>query len=355
MLIYIYKEREKFMILSTRIGTKSEKYTLSTFEEFYDRFVWLVRNTSSKDINRIKSCNFDSDIVRNRFKKFWEENKDKKVSVRKIKYDCSPKSFSNKTKEFYLDRGWSEEEALRKISEIQKGNSRKSAEKMTDDRLTAQIGYWIKQGYSEEDAQKRLSERQTTFNLEKCIEKYGEEEGKKKWEERQSKWQKTLNERFSLEEMIEWKKKGFLSSKSASKEAVNLFLPFYKEYKDTYKCFLYTEGSKEFILKDKSSGHCFLYDFTIEDLKLIFEYNGEHVHPNPDWDKERWDSWRHCYSKKTADEIYSKYKIKIRFAEQNGYRIVQLWSSTSKKENKQIIHDEILARVQSHQQLHHLI
>lgn len=344
-----------YMIINTKINNKYYNFDLRTFQEFYDKFIWLLENVNSKDLNALKSSNFNSDIVKNRFKKFWEENKDNKVSVRKIKYDCSPKSFSNKTKEFYLDRGWSEEYAIEKISEIQRSNSKKSAEKMTDDRLTSQIGYWLKQGFSEEESQKKVSERQSTFTLERCVEKYGEEKGKEKWEERQSKWQKTLNERYNLEEMLEWKKKGFLSTKSASKEAVNLFLPFYKEYKDIYKCFLYTEGSKEFILKDESLGHCYFYDFTIEDLKLIFEYNGEHVHPNPDWDKEKWNSWRHCYSRKTADEIYSKYKIKIRFAEQNGYKIIQLWSSTPKKENKQIIRDEILARVQAHQQLHHLI
>ena len=57
------------------------------------------------------------------------------------------------------------------------------------DRVTSQIGYWIKRGYSEEDAKRIISERQKTFTLEKCIEKYGEEKGKEIWKERQYKWQ----------------------------------------------------------------------------------------------------------------------------------------------------------------------
>ena len=42
-------------------------------------------------------------------------------------------------------------------------------------RNTNQIEYWIKKGFSEEEAKMKVAERQRTFTLEKCIEKYGKE------------------------------------------------------------------------------------------------------------------------------------------------------------------------------------
>ena len=62
------------------------------------------------------------------------------------------------------------------------------------------IGYYTSRGYSSEEAQIALSERQSTFSLEKCIEKFGEVEGRIRWQERQDNWQSTLNSK-SVEEI----------------------------------------------------------------------------------------------------------------------------------------------------------
>jgi len=52
--------------------------------------------------------------------------------------------------------------------------------------------YWIKKGYTEEEAVSIVSKRQSTFSLEKCVERDGEKNGRKRWEERQELWQKSL-------------------------------------------------------------------------------------------------------------------------------------------------------------------
>ena len=54
------------------------------------------------------------------------------------------------------------------------------------------LEYYLLKGYDQITAQAILRDRQTTFNLEKCIEKYGEDEGYKRWKLRQDKWQETL-------------------------------------------------------------------------------------------------------------------------------------------------------------------
>ena len=55
------------------------------------------------------------------------------------------------------------------------------------------ILYWLNLGYSEEDARVKVAEHQTNFSLSICIEKYGIYEGTRVWEERQRKWQESLN------------------------------------------------------------------------------------------------------------------------------------------------------------------
>lgn len=53
--------------------------------------------------------------------------------------------------------------------------------------------FWIAKGYTEAEAKILVSKSQSTFSLEKCIEKYGEIEGLERWKKRQEKWIKTLD------------------------------------------------------------------------------------------------------------------------------------------------------------------
>jgi len=55
--------------------------------------------------------------------------------------------------------------------------------------------HWVEKGYTMEEAIKKVSEVQKSraFTLEKCIKKYGDVEGPKVFEERQIKWQKSLH------------------------------------------------------------------------------------------------------------------------------------------------------------------
>jgi hypothetical protein len=50
------------------------------------------------------------------------------------------------------------------------------------------LEFYLNKGMNEDEAKLALRKRQTTFSLEKCIEKYGEVEGIKRFKERQKKW-----------------------------------------------------------------------------------------------------------------------------------------------------------------------
>lgn len=64
------------------------------------------------------------------------------------------------------------------------------------------IEYWIAKGYNEQEASLKVREvaLSKVFTLEKCIKKYGVEKGTNVFEERQIKWQESLHKIFNHEE-----------------------------------------------------------------------------------------------------------------------------------------------------------
>jgi hypothetical protein len=82
-----------------------------------------------------------------------------------------------------------------KLSSIGSVIERAKTTMSENDNYNTTIQYYTKQGYSEEESLKLLSERQSTFSLDKCVEKHGMLEGFLIWQERQDKWQNTLNSR----------------------------------------------------------------------------------------------------------------------------------------------------------------
>lgn len=93
--------------------------------------------------------------------------------------------FSPFSKNFIKYQDLSEEETLEKTKVIN-DKAKKSFAENGNNSLTIQ--YYLDRGYTEEEGKKLISERQSTFSLEKCIEKYGEEAGRERWLERQKKW-----------------------------------------------------------------------------------------------------------------------------------------------------------------------
>ena len=76
-----------------------------------------------------------------------------------------------------------------------KGNDKSCSRDESEFKKTSPrcVEYWLNLGYSEEDANKKVSETQSTFSYNMCIDKHGELEGKKIFNDRQEKWQNTLN------------------------------------------------------------------------------------------------------------------------------------------------------------------
>lgn len=268
------------------------------------------------------------------------------------------------------------------------------------------LEYWLNKGYNLDEAKIKLKDHQSTFSKDKCIKKYGKIVGLIRWTRRQIKWQKTLKSKSAEEIEIMNKKKGnslenfiekygqeegakryedkclkytkrkvwckglklidyytqkhgyngiikykeFMTKRTtnncmASKESLSLLLPFYDKYKDDYNIYIGLKPSKEYFIYDNISKRVYFYDFTIPDLKIIIEYNGEAFHPNPNWDDNKWNNWKSIYSNQTADEKYEFDTYKNSVAISKGYKVLQIWSSDTEEYNKAKIEEFISSSI----------
>ena len=327
-------------------GKRTNKsYDLPSFEVFKNILYRIVMETSNTRLQFLKNFNFNSNIITNILLQIYNSNK--KYSLKSLAEEIRKnikyiKSTSIYQKNFWIDRGWSEEDTINRVRVLQSNNGFKFSKKLKDNpncRVTStQLKWWLNKGYTKEEAERLLSNRQKTFSKKICIEKYGEINGLKVFKKRQVQWRKSIDSKYHKHTQDQWRIKGAYVSKTS----LDLFTPFYEKYKNIYTCYLgLGKNEKEYFIWNKKLRRIFSYDFTIKELGLIFEYQGEHVHPNPEWPKEKWDNWKSAFSKQSADEVYNLYKQKILTAEQSGFKVIQIWESNSLIENQKIIDDEI--------------
>jgi hypothetical protein len=189
-----------------------------------------------------------------------------------------------------------------------------------DDRNTNQLKYWIKKGYSEEEAKQKVSERQTTFTLEKCIERYGEEEGTRRYVERQKNWSAKIEEQYQQG----------LFSKIPHSQNSNIYSKFEKDIVDSILesldidindvCCYKTSQFRLENTNEDCKNKLFAYDFKFGNK--IIEFNGDFWHMNPDvYDSD----YVHPYSNLSAEEKWEIDEIKHQCALENGYNVLTIW------------------------------
>lgn len=163
------------------------------------------------------------------------------------------------------------------------------------------LEYYTSRGYTEEEAIQIRSERQSTFSLEKCIEKYGEEEGHKKWLARQEKWHKS------------YKKSNF------SKISQKLFWEVYEKLENKENIYF---AELSFEKQKDSSGKNNEYTLVLERVikpdfidvitKKIIEFDGVYWHG----EKGRGNKMRN----EERDEMITKSGYQVFHVDENDYR-----------------------------------
>lgn len=203
--------------------------------------------------------------------KHMKEDRYRKMFSDMIKGSKNPNHKSNTTelerkerspycKEFYTSKGISEALASIKISKYAR----------MDKNHSTTLEYWLdKTGGNLEEAELLLKNRQTTFSLDKCIEKYGEVEGRKRWQGRQEKWLKN------------YKKNNF------SKISQELFQKIYENIKNDFSDIYFATLNSDKVFDTSGKNYEFrlslndriiLPDFFIKDNNKIIEFDGAYWH-----------------------------------------------------------------------------
>ncbi len=224
--------------------------------------------------------------------------------------------------------------------------------------------YWMLRGYSEEESIKNVSERQKLFSLDICIEKYGEVNGFIIWKDRQERWQETLNNKPLEEKILIYKKKnvfsleGYLLRGISEKDALEKIERVHNRRRKSYskECINFIEnfliskdsfyGEREYFLYDKENKKYCFYDFTNIKKKLIFEYHGEVFHPNINiLSENELENWIHPFTKQNWKYHYENDCYKRQLAKDKGFHFFEIYSNDPKELKLSIINqiNEILS------------
>lgn len=238
-----------------------------------------------------------SEILREKFKD---------TEIRKKISDIQKNGASIFTAKYWMKKGYSEEEAKNKVSEIQKENSKKSLQKGNiRENSNFCKEFWIKRGFSEEEAVENIRKRQR--DLSKRSSKFL---GHKRTDEEKIKISKSMKKRIDSYGRAEWAKHfGTFNGKSKAE------VSFYNYVKDH--------------INDKVKANVIIGNFVVDVLleNKVIEFNGDYWHANPilfshdhvfRFDKNR---------KLIAAEIWNKDEERKKYIESLGYGMLVIWEN----------------------------
>jgi hypothetical protein len=150
--------------------------------------------------------NIKEDFSNKNLEQYYIYNKDRQYkSIKTFNKEIRDLFYNNTILniEYWKTRGWTQEEAVFKIKEEQKRRSFFSAEKMRQLKnhdpykwkslINTNIEFYIEKGFTKEEAEVKRKERQRTFSKDICIKKFGKKKGTDIWKERQTKWLDSLS------------------------------------------------------------------------------------------------------------------------------------------------------------------
>lgn len=231
------------------------------------------------------------------------------------------KTISPFSPEFYKARGYSDVDSIRLAKEKSNIAVKTMAE---NDSFWNRKEYWLKRGFSEEEAKKIVSEKQSTFSKEKCIEKYGEEVGLRVWSERQNKWMNTMDSKPE-EEKLEILKKKIFRNKVHSKNSQELFKSINEALGEGDFFFATSlQGEKNIETINKQ---LFKPDFCWKNK--IIEFFGTYWHCDPNHPKYGDPTFaiRRGSKKYTAESVWKIDKWRMEEFQRSGYEVLVIWES----------------------------
>jgi hypothetical protein len=261
-------------------------------------------------------------------KNHMKQEKYKKMFSEKFKGQNNPGSKTNTTEkerlerspysvDFYLKKGLSETEAKEELIKI---NKRRVNTSQLNNNDSTKLEYFISRCNNLSEAKKQYKERQTTFTLEKCIQRYGYNEGVEIFNKRNSEWSKKMIKKRSNNEY---------TTKSYSKPEIDLIESVINIVGIHEN--MYYKDNQYYLYDDINHKH-YSYDYLDTKNKKIIEFNGDYWHMNP---KKYKSDDEICGIK--ASEIWKKDIQKTKLAKKYGFDILVIWESEYKENKNEVI------------------
>jgi len=180
--------RKEFWTIRGYSETEAEEMSKSLADTNSKKGTSTIQKMSKEERKIFDSCS--ETFMKKKYKDDYEQKRKELIKKR-------TRNLPNR-EERHISQGFSQKEAKELVSKYQSDlaktfwDSDNSSKRVT----YTQVLYWTKRGLSEEEARKKISEIQKRFSKEICIEKYGEELGLKIFEERNRKWYNSLEATF---------------------------------------------------------------------------------------------------------------------------------------------------------------
>ena len=262
---------------------------------------WIKRNPDKT----LEECQELLDNAKKSYLKKRPDNHGEKNPGHKSKVPLEErKRRSPMTIEFWKSRN--PDKTLEECQKLLKEHKERLKKTHTPENTNTRIEYWLAKGYSEEEAKELLRNRQTTFTLQKCIDKYGKEEGEKIFNDRQKKWANSLKKNFEK----------YGDGRSPQSELASMIIDILCKNLEIEK------PKKEKWMFDSKRNRAYAYDFQYKNK--IIEINGDYWHANPKlYSAEFYNKSKQM----VAEEIWLYDKLKYEFAESKGYSVYTIWES----------------------------
>jgi len=276
-------------------------------EDYKSHIKTIKKRGDTVDISVVQIYYPDEEIAKEIYKKYCL-NKTKKMV---LNTQLHPEQYATKSYDYIVSRY-----GIENADEIYK-------KRCFDCGIHVRKEFFMDKGMSLEDAEKALAERQSTFSLEKCIQKFGEEAGTARWKQRQDDWQDTMTSKPEEEiqriNRLKMNAPGCISK--SEQELINLL---------EAKGFPILQQKQ---LRKDTKGH-FMYDICYKNK--IIEFHGDYWHANPSLYNE---GFINATSKLSATTIWDKDYSKEIIARNNGFDYLVVWEKDFKNDKETVVDD----------------